>query len=100
MSDMHVYRFSLIQIGFSWSNALMQSNFKCSQWRRSGVFETLNIFHTSFYSVFIVNFGHYVTPFCSVSIVGFEQVNVSWEVTVEEIKQFFALMLLTSVLMD
>ena len=54
MSDMHVYRFSLIQIGLIWSNALMQSNFKCSQWRRSGVFETLNIFHTSFYSVFLL----------------------------------------------
>ena len=54
MSDMHVYRFSLIQIGFSWSNALMQSNFKCSQWRRSDVFETWNIFHTSFYAVFLL----------------------------------------------
>ena len=35
------------------------------QWRRSGVF--------------IVDIKHVLTPFSSVSIVDFEQVNVSWE---------------------
>ena len=31
--------------------------------------------------VFIVNFETYVTPFSSVSIGAFVQVNISWEVT-------------------
>ena len=41
---------------------------KRRHWRRSGVF--------------IANFEHNFTPFYSVSIVGFEQVNVCWEVNV------------------
>ena len=38
---------------------------------------------TSFCFVFIINFEH-ITPISSVSIVEFEQVNVSWELFVRE----------------
>ena len=37
------------------------------QWRRSGIF--------------IVNFEHNFTPFSTVSIVNFEQVNAGWDIS-------------------
>ena len=33
------------------------------------------------FGAFIINFEHFFTPFSSVSIVNFEQVNAGWDIT-------------------